>query len=186
NLMAVPDSHVIIFGTPTTIAEKSHQLKLVKMGIDPSRITSQGCTDLAGKIERNPNNNSMSQMINANVSKAVSKMNTSYGKVYAALCCTHFGYCRDLFHKALSKQVKGKIIILNPNERMADQVMENLAMEDLGKKDAFSSDIDMQVVSRVFWEPERIEAYVKLLQNVSPQAVKALAGYEWKPDLFEV
>ncbi len=181
NLMADPDSHVIIFGTPTTIAEKSHQLKLVKMGIDPSRITSQGCTDLAGKIEKDPNNNSISKMINANVSKAVSKMNKSYEKVYSALCCTHFGYCRDIFHKALSRHIKGEVIILNPNERMADQVME-----DQAKTDVFSPDIDMQVVSRVFWEPERIEAYVKLLKNISPQAVKALAGYKWNPDLFEV
>ncbi|MCK5349717.1 MAG: hypothetical protein KAJ25_10030, partial [Desulfobacula sp.] len=74
-----------------------------------------------------------------------------------------------------------EVIILNPNERMADQVME-----DQAKTDVFSPGIDMQVVSRVFWEPERIEAYVKLLKNISPQAVKALAGYKWNPDLFEV
>ena len=181
NLMTDPDSHVIIFGTPTTIADKTHQRKLIKMGIDPDRITSQGCTNLAGKIERNPFSSSVSKMINANVSKAASKMCHPIGKVYAALCCTHFGYCQDLFCKALSKLVKGEVIILNPNERMADQVMEAP-----GKKDTFSPDIDMHVVSRVFWEPERIDAYVRLLKNISPETVRALAGYEWNPDLFEV
>jgi len=44
----------------------------------------------------------------------------------------------------------------------------------------------MNVVSQVFWEPERIDAYVRLLKKVSPKAVKALADYELNPDLFEV
>ncbi|MCK5097159.1 MAG: aspartate/glutamate racemase family protein, partial [Desulfobacteraceae bacterium] len=95
NLDADRDSHVIIFGTPTTIAEKTHQLQLIKMGIDPDRIISQGCTNLAGKIERNPFSSDVSKMIFANVAEAVSKMHNTHnpmGKVYAALCCTHFGY----------------------------------------------------------------------------------------------
>jgi len=166
NLMADPDSHVIIFGTPTTIADKTHQRKLIKMGIDPDRITSQGCINLAGK--------------------AVSKMCHPVGKVYAALCCTHFGYCRNLFQDALSKHLKGNVLILNPNERMADHVMEDQGIKHSGETSTFSPGIDMHVVSRVFWEPERIDAYVSLLKNISPETVKALAGYELNPGLFEI
>ncbi len=194
NLDSDRDSHVIIFGTPTTIAEKTHYRKLIKMGINPDRITSQGCTNLAGKIERDPFSSDVSKMISANTAEAVSKMHNphnSTGKVFAALCCTHFGYCKDLFQKALSQHIKGEVIILNPNERMADhvtedQVVEDLRMEDTGKTNTFSPDIDMQIVSRVFWEPERIDAYVKLLKDVSPAAVNALKNYKWNPDLFEV
>ena len=181
NLMANPDSHVIIFGTPTTIAQKTHQRKLIEMGIDPDRITSQGCIDLAGKIERNPFSSDVSKMINENISTAASKIHHPVGKVYAALCCTHFGYCRTLFQDALSKHVKREVIILNPNERMADHVMETS-----GETSTFSPDINMHVVSRVFWEPERIDAYVKLLKDISPETVKALAEYELNPDLFKV
>ncbi len=181
NLMANPDSHVIIFGTPTTIAQKTHQRKLIEMGIDPDRITSQGCIDLAGKIERNPFSSDVSKMINENISTAASKIRHPVGKVYAALCCTHFGYCRTLFQDALSKHVKREVIILNPNERMADHVMETS-----GETSTFSPDINMHVVSRVFWEPERIDAYVKLLKDISPETVKALAEYELNPDLFKV
>ncbi|MCK5837685.1 MAG: aspartate/glutamate racemase family protein [Desulfobacula sp.] len=177
-----PDSHLIIFGTPTTITEKTHQLQLIKRGIDPGRITSQGCINLAGKIERNPFSSDVSKMITANVEKAVAKMQKSTEKVYAALCCTHFGYCKDLFQKALSEHVNGDIIILNPNERMADQVM----MENTGKINTFSPDIDMQIVSRVFWEPERIDAYVRLLKEVSLKATETLKNYEWNPNLFKV
>jgi len=181
NLMADPDSHVIIFGTPTTIAEKSHQHQLIKMGVDPERITNQGCTDLAGKIERNPFSSSVPQMIKANVKEAVLKMNKSKGNVYAALCCTHFGYCQDLFYKALSGYVKRDVTILNPNQRMADQVIS-----DHDKTDVFSPDIDMKIVSRVFLEPERIDAYVRLLKDISPETVKALSSYEWNKNLFKV
>jgi glutamate racemase len=191
NLMADPASHVIIFGTPTTIAEKSHQHKLIKMGIDPDRITNQGCTNLAGKIERNPFGSDVSGMITANVSTAALKMCHSATKVFAALCCTHFGYCKNLFYDALSKHVKGEVIILDPNERMAAQVMNDQTMgypvmENPGETNAFPPDIDMHIVSRVFWEPERIDAYIRLLKNISPETVQALAGYEWNPDLFEV
>ena len=181
HLMADPDSQVIIFGTPTTITEKSHENHLVGMGIHPGRITSQGCTNLAGKIEKNPFSSRLPEMINANVSTAVSKMLHPLGKVYAALCCTHFGYCKDLFYQALLRHVKGEVTLLNPNERMIRQILE-----DRFKSAVVSPDIDMQVVSRVFWEPERINAYVRLLKDVSPKAAKALADYEWNPDLFEI
>ena len=153
------------------------------MGINPDRITGQGCTNLAGKIERDPFSSSVTQMINTNVKEAVSKMHKPVGKIYAALCCTHFGYCMDLFQRALelSDQIKTSITILNPNQRMADHVIKNL-----DQRTAFSPDIDMQVVSKVFWEKERIDAYARLLKNVSPDVVKALTAYEWKPDLFKI
>jgi len=186
SLMSDLDSQVIIFGTPTTIAEKSHQQQLVKMGIDPKRIINQGCTNLAGKIERDPFSQDVSKMIHTNVSKAVSKIKKSVGTVYAALCCTHFGYCKDLFKTALSGYVKEDVIILNPNKRMADRAILDYEILSHDKTDVFYPDIDMKVISRVFWEPERIDAYVKLLKDVSPEVVKALAAYEWNPDLFEV
>ena len=181
HLLADPDSRVILFGTPTTIAEKSHELKLVKKGIDPDRISGQGCTDLAGKIERDPFSSRVPEMIRANVTTAVSKIHHPVGNIHAALCCTHFGYCKDLFYNALSENIKGNITILSPNESMADQVSKSH-----DKSSIFSPDIRMQVVSRVFWEPGRIDAYARLLNDVSLKAVKALAGYEWNPDLFEV
>jgi len=186
NLNQDRSSHVIIFGTPTTMAEKTHQQRLVKMGVNPDRITNQECKNLAGKIERDPFSNRVSAMIHANVSKAVSKIPQSVEKVYAALCCTHFGYCSDLFHKTLSDHVNGKVIILNPNKKMADYVISETGIENPDKVTCFSPDIDIKVVSRVFWEPRRIDAYVRLLKKVSPETVKALAGYEWNPNLFEV
>jgi glutamate racemase len=187
SLISDPDRQVIIFGTPTTIAEKSHQRQLVKMGIDPKRIINQGCTNLAGKIERDPFSQDVSKMIHTNVSKAVSKIKKKPGgRVYAALCCTHFGYCKDLFKTAISGYLKEDVIILNPNKRMADHAISDYEILSHDKTDTFYPDIDMKVISRVFWEPERINAYVRLLKDVSPEVVNALAAYEWNPNLFEV
>jgi len=186
HLMADPGSQVILFGTPTTIDQKTHENQLIKMGIDPFRIFGQGCTNLAGKIERNPFDKDVSEMIHDNVSTAVSKMHNPKGKVYAALCCTHFGYCEDLFKTALYRHVKDRAITLNPNQRMAEQAITDLAIKGPENTDAVSHNIDMRMVSRVFWEPQRIDAYVRLLKNISLSTVKALAAYEWNPDLFEV
>jgi len=156
------------------------------MGINPDRITGQGCINLAGKIERDPFSSSVTQMINTNVKETVSKVPKPMGKIYAALCCTHFGYRMDLFQKFLSNQIKTSITILNPNQRMAEHVIKNPLIKNRDHSTAFSPDIDMHVVSRVCWEKERIDAYTRLLKCVSPDVVKALASYEWNPDLFEI
>ncbi len=46
--------------------------------------------------------------------------------------------------------------------------------------------IDMEIVSRVFWEESRIKAYERLLTSVSPPTVEALKHYTWNKDLFQV
>ncbi len=186
HLKQTPDSRVVIFGTPTTTGENTHKKELVKMGIDPARIINQGCVDLAGKIERDPFGREVSRMIETNAKKAALKLGSFKGTVFAALCCTHFGYCRDLFSAALARHTKGEVEILNPNTRMAQ--INRLTPTNL-KKSAiqFSSPkIKMEIVSRVFWDKSRITAYERLLNSVSPPTIEALKRYTWNKDLFQV
>jgi glutamate racemase len=186
HLEQTPDSRVVIFGTPTTTEEGTHKKALVKMGINPSRIINQGCVNLAGKIERDPFGKDVSQMIETNTKEAALKLGPSKGTVFAALCCTHFGYCSHLFATCLANHTRQEIMILDPNTRMAqDQIGP---MIDMGKDTPqFSSpQIDMKIVSRVFWEATRIMSYEKLLKDVSSQTVDALKGYTWDNDLFRV
>ena len=185
-----PESCVIIFGTPTTAETGSHASELIKKGIAKERITSQGCVNLAGKIERNPFGHEVEQMVRENVDQAVQKGCKNFKKVFAALCCTHFGYCKDLFKKNLENKIcenkeiaLGKtcqVEILNPNEEMARKV---LAPE---REKPFKANIEMKIVSRVEWETSRIDAYEQLLQSKSHQVITALKKYELNPDLFEV
>lgn len=186
-LKQTPDSRVAIFGTPTTTGENTHKRGLVKMGIDPSRIINQGCVNLAGKIERDPFGREVSQMIEANAKQAALKLGAFKGKVFAALCCTHFGYCSDLFSTALARHTRGEVFILNPNKRMA-QINRLTPMADLGPAAIPFSfpKIDMKIVSRVFWEQPRINAYERLLRSVSPHTIEALKRYTWNKDLFQV
>ena len=86
-----PELMAMIFGTPTTIQENSHKQALTALGIHPDRIITQGCLNLAGKIERDPFGPEVARMIDENAGRAGEKSGKGPGKLYAALCCTHFG-----------------------------------------------------------------------------------------------
>lgn len=191
SLITFPDSRAIIFGTPTTIREASHFNALVKSGISEDRLVAQACTDLAGKIERNPYHPELPEMVGRFADQALadqvladqslSGRGRKTGKtIFAALCCTHFGYCRDLFYTALSERFDGDVRILNPNETMAAGVT------DFSKKEKrFAPAIHMKIISRVAWESGRISAYTKMLGEKFPDVVTALQTYELIPGLFD-
>ena len=179
-MIQTPDSRVIIFGTPTTTSARSHEMQLKEMGIQGNRIYNQGCVDLAGKIERNPFSDIVPEMIDDNVRQAAEKMGTTGGRVFAALCCTHFGYCRDLFMEAMKKHITRDVVILNPNEAMARRALrQEKAVTD-------HPQINFHIVSRIPWEDTRIKAYRRLLEKISPETVTALGQYELNPTLFSV
>jgi glutamate racemase len=179
-LVKTPDSQVIIFGTPTTTSARSHEIRLKEMGIEGDRIINQGCIDLAGKIERDPFSAIVPEMIDDNVRQAAANMDKTSGRVFAALCCTHFGYCRDLFIGAIKKYITEDVVILNPNETMAQRALEHeTSITD-------NPEISMHIVSRIPWEKSRIDAYSRMLKDVSPETVEALGRYELNPELFAV
>ena len=181
HLVQTPDSRVVIFATPTTIGEQTHEKALVNLGIAPGRIVTQGCIDLAGKIERDPFSPDVFGMIDANARQAALKLGPSGGNIFAALCCTHFGYCSQGFASALEKHTRNKIFILNPNIRMAQAVFDKHSGSGFA-----CPEITMKIVSRVCWDEARINSYEKLLKPVSPRTVDALKRYTWDKDLFQV
>jgi len=174
-----PKDRAVIFGTPTTIQENSHKNALTEEGIDPDRIITQGCLNLAGKIERHPFGTEVQQMIDENAQAAANQLDQGRGKIYAALCCTHFGYCRDQFQSALARHTGREVEILNPNDEMVIQACR-------GTKAGGAPEVQMNILSRVTWEPSRIEAYDKLLSEVSPETVAALKHYTLDRDLFGI
>lgn len=177
-LVKTPDSQVIIFGTPTTTSARSHEIRLKEMGIKGDRIINQGCVNLAGKIERDPFSAIVPEMIDDNVKQAAAQMDKTGGRVFAALCCTHFGYCRDLFMEAIKKNITQDVVILNPNEAMAQRALAHETSIEP------NPELSMHIVSRIPWETSRIDAYSRMLKDVSPETVKALSRYELNPELF--
>lgn len=180
-LKADPKGVAVIFGTPTTIDAKSHETKLIRLGIEKDRIVNIGCTNLAGWIEREPFSETVGQMINTFVEQAAKRLGSFTGNVYAALCCTHFGYRQALFEQAFTQFITGKVTILNPNIQMAQQMFKSGDQTRF-----FPTKIDMQIVSKAVWEEGLLDAYEKLLTHISPATRDALRHYKRDDNLFSV
>lgn len=199
-LIRDPATGVILFSTPTTADSRVHARRLIRKGIAPERVVSQGCIGLAGKIERNPFDPEINTLIQDNVDQAMAAGATRFQQTAAALCCTHFGYCRDLFASAVARHTGTTPRILNPNQGLADQVvMETqkiLSAHAAGSAQIPKillqpqagrfSDLNLQILSRVPWEPFRIKAYASLFESCAPQVSAALKNYQYNPDLFHI
>ncbi len=171
-------NRVVIFGTPTTVQENTHKTTLIQKGIQPERIITQGCLNLAGRIEREPFGNEVADMIDDNARAAADQLGKCSKKVFAALCCTHFGYCRDQFQTALTRHTGADVAILNPNDEMVVRACD--------KAGQGQPEIRMQILSQVTWEPSRINAYDRLLTPASPATVDALKHYTLNNKLFSI
>ncbi|MDD9302533.1 MAG: aspartate/glutamate racemase family protein [Desulfobacter sp.] len=178
-LEADPLSQAIIFATPATIEGNSHKNALIKMGFKKERIITQPCLNLAGKIERDPFGREVKEMIHANAKAAAAQLKDKTGQVFALLCCTHFGYCKDLFDQALSLYTGTQVEILNPNDEMTAIACQNAIPGG-------NPNISMEIFSRVTWEESRLEAYDRLLSPICPQVATALKTYTLDRDLFSI
>jgi glutamate racemase len=181
-----PETGIILFGTPTTAQSQVHAHELTHKGIALDRIITQGCTGLAGTIERNPFDPSINLMIQDNVDQAMAKGGNRFHPLAAALCCTHFGYCEDLFASALARHTGAPPEILNPNQGLAEQVVM-----ETGKQGFFSSadrmpGLNLQILSRIPFEPLRIQSYATLFESHAPRVAAALNHYQYLPDLFHI
>lgn len=169
----------VIFATPITIHDNSHKAALVERGIAPERIITQGYLGLAGKIEHAPFSDEVKTLIDEFAAQAARNLENAGSTVYAGLCCTHFGYCKDIFKNALARHSRRNVEILNPNEAMIDEACHNII-------DGGRPKIAIEIVSRVSWEPAGIEAYGRLLSKISPEVIAALKNYRLDRRLFSV
>ena len=174
-----PSAGAVIFATPITIQENSHKKALVECGIAPERIITQGYLGLAGKIERAPFSNEVKTLIDEFAAQAAQNMKHAGPTVYAGLCCTHFGYCKNTFKNALAHHAGRTVKILNPNDAMIDDACQGIVAGSAPR-------VSIDIVSRVAWEPAGIEAYDRLLSKVSPDVVEALKHYRLDRNLFSV
>jgi len=179
HLSARAESRVIILGTPTTIEADTHRKRLVERGIRAERIICQPCDRLAGEIEKAPEGATVRSMIDDYVRQAAERFPDRHIPIAAALCCTHYGYSQRIFDAAMQAAFEGPIMVLNPNRAMSEALLADLAPqreEDIR--------IDLEVVSRIVWSDEKIEAIARLLEAESPPTASALRKYRYDPDLF--
>ena len=176
-----PGSTALILGTQTTISSNAHKKRLAQRGIIGNRIAQQNCHGLAGAIERDPESPEVQWLINQFMAKAAASLAPGTKHIYAALCCTHYGYCQAFIRRALARHSGAKVDIINPNQAMIDHL-------DLTPKKGCLPEVKLEVnvVSRVPLSREKIDAISMRIESVSPQTAQALRDYKLIPDLFVV
>ncbi len=179
SLQTSSTDQAVILGTVTTIDSHVHHDHLVKKGIQPAQIISQACDQLATEIEKDPASTAVSQMVAKYMQQAILNINPDSVNLYAALCCTHFGYCQELIQDTLAAFTEKPVVILNPNRQMAAYLLDN------SKEFLFSNTImDIQVVSKITWEERKINSISNLIQPISTETANALVNYTQVPNLF--
>ncbi len=178
-LEASSQDQAVILGTVTTIESHVHQDHLIQSGIQPGQIVLQPCDQLATEIEKEPAGPIVSEMIKTFMRQAARNIDPDAGNIYAALCCTHFGYCQELIQAALATFTKKPVTILNPNRQMAAYLLAKC------RETRFSNaTMEIRVVSKIIWEERKIISISNLIQSTSAETANALMNYAHIPDLF--
>jgi len=178
-LSADSTSTGIVFGTETTIATGTHRDLLLARGIAADRIVTQACPDLAGEIETDARSETVSTAIDRFAGEAMGSVGRKGSPLVAGLCCTHYGYCGEMFGSSLRRAGAADVTVVNPNSRMSDVLFPGGAA-----RRSTSPQITVRVVSRAVITPAEAASIGRLLEPVSPATAAALRAYELKRDLF--
>lgn len=170
-----PRSTAVIFGTQTTIDAGAYPRMLEERGIASSRIISQACPGLADIISEDRDGARSRAEVARWVGAAIDKMHDTDGTVAACLACTHYGYRKDFFDKALAGAGL-RAHVINPNERAVDDLFD--------AADGGSHDAEVEFVTRYAIPDSTIEALTWFLSDVSPRTVAAMKNFIHIPDLF--
>ncbi len=178
-LVAEPAATAVIFGTETTIAAGTHRRMLIERGIDPSRMVTQACPNLAGAIETDAASETVAHAVEGFAGDAVAAMPMKGGRVLAGLCCTHYGYAADRFRRSLLTQGAATVEIIDPNMRMNDVLFPSDR-----KRSTEHPVCTVEVVSRAVISPEEQASIGGLVEGASPATAAALRSYILRKDLF--
>jgi glutamate racemase len=178
-LVAEPGATALIFGTETTIGAGTHRRMLIDRGIDPARIVTQACPNLAGAIETDASGEGVASAIRGFSAQASAAMKEKGGVVLAGLCCTHYGYAAGRFREALAASGAGAVEIIDPNTRMNDILFPQGRPQARGPVAC-----TVEVVSRAVISPEEKASIGGLVEGASPATAAALRNYLLNKELF--
>lgn len=172
---------IVILGTETTIASNAHKEMLMKNKILEKQIINQACPNLETEIQNNPESDMVSSMLDFYGDEILTGLDSSTKKIYAGLCCSHYGYSKDLFQKILSEKTKKVVEVLNPNDRMIGLFARKKFYNRCKK-----TKMQITIVSQVEIADEEKLSISKLIKNESKQTSEALNNYQLRNDLFEI
>lgn len=172
-------SVAMIFGTQTTIDSGVHARILEERGVEGSRIVSQACPGLADTISEDREGLRTKSEIARWVAAANEKMQRAEAAVVACLACTHYGYRKDLFARALAGAGIAASVV-NPNERAVDDLFARQSNAGAG----INREVDVEFVTRYPIPAATVEALTFFLSDISPRTVAAMKNFVHLPDLF--
>lgn len=176
-----PHSTVAIFGTETTIDERTYSDRLESMGIDEARIVAQACPSLADTISEDFQGLDAQRKINEYVQQAIDKSSLPPTTHLTYLACTHYGYRKEYFSAAFAKHgIRTRI--LNPNEIVVDELFESSGQSTIDQ--ALDSRVEVEVVARYRIPETALETISSFLSEISPKTIHALTTYTYDPGLF--
>jgi glutamate racemase len=175
-----PDAVVILFGTPTTIAEQAHEKALARLGFSASRIAVQACPELETYIEEDCGGAETEMLIAACLDEALAKIAPPRPPLLVSLNCTHYGYSLPLWEKAFREAGVKPLAVLDPNAGLADSLISSEYEHRFPK-----TEVSARVVSLVEISGQKIQSLGRWLERVSPETAVALQRYEHSPSLFE-
>ena len=171
---------VLLLGTPTTINSFSYQNRLVAKGINEKSIVGQSCLLLETAIQQDPGSDLVVKMITEFLEEAKAYALSNNQKIVAALCCTHYGYSEIIFHTVINRIFQKEYIIVNPNKKMVEFVVEKLSL----RKSDFS-ETSVSIVSQVKLSMIEISSIANILRTISPITASSLENYTYNTSLFE-
>ncbi len=171
SLMKNPDASAIIMGTETTIQSSAHKDLLIKNGISNERIAVQSFPNLESEIQADPSSDMVNNLIDFYLDEMPKQsQKESESKVFAAMCCTHYGFAKSAFEKKLNSIFKN-VCMINPNESMI-RLFEFSRKEVTG-----TNNVSIALYSQAVLSTEEIKGVCKLISPVSAKAGKALENY---------
>lgn len=175
-----PKAVAMIFATQGTIDSGAYPRLLEARGIASQRIIGQACPGLADTISEDREGVRTRTEIERWVATAIAKMRSREVPVVAALACTHYGYRKDLFERALADAGLSARVI-NPNERAVEDIFGTTAAGTKIRKDR---EVPIEFVTRYAIPEATLQALTWFLDDISPRTVAAMKNYVHVPDLF--
>ncbi len=118
-LLDYPDSAMLILGTKSTVESGVYQNRLIEKGISSDRICSLGCPGLATLLESDPAAPEVEKSISEYAEQASSLWEKKPAKLFLGLCCTHFGFAKQIWKQKFTEIFGNNTDIVNPNELLA-------------------------------------------------------------------
>ena len=175
-----PEGVLVLFGTRTTIGSGVHVSRLAGRGIDPRRIVAEPCHGLAAAIDKDPDSPAVPGLVEDCVLRVVPRLPAG-APIYAGLACTHYAYVAGAFRKTLGRHRGGKVEVLDPGDRLVDDLTRGLSARRAADGGQGAS---VEVVSKVELPEAQRQAVARHIHPVSAATARALLEYRRIPDLF--